>query len=319
MQKVEIILLPFATKRLPRYLKLSKATIFAIFFTFLSMLVLIAYLLLGQATQVYHEWVYASLNQDHRALLEKFIIMKEKIIQADKILSSKDRTLEDISLITETKPNKKHNSSVLKQMITPWDEKGFTSPDYFITREFTLDEIEKAALSKANAIWEVISRLEDRIDFHSQWVTKCYQDMENKFSKWACIPSILPTNGIITCGYGARRSPFGGPLIEAHHGVDIAGPIGLPIKATADGVVLLAQWMSGYGNLVIIDHENGLYSYYGHCSLLKVVEGQKVKRYQTIALLGNTGRSTGPHVHFEVHEADKSVDPCDFIDVEEVH
>jgi len=319
MQKVEIILLPFATKHLPRYLKLSKATIFAIFFSFLSILVLIAYILLGQATQVYHKWVYASLNQEHRVLLEKLINVKEKIIQADKILSGKDQTLQDISLITETKPTKQSNSSVLNQAIAPWDEKGFTSFEYFVTREFTLEGIEKSALSKANAIWDVISRLEDRIDFHDKWVSKCYKDMENKFLTWANIPSVLPTNGIITCGYGARHSPFGGPLIEAHHGVDIAGPIGFPIKATADGVVLFAQWMSGYGNLVIIDHENGLYSYYGHCSLLKVVEGQKVKRYQTIALLGNTGRSTGPHVHFEVREFDKSVDPLNFIDVEEVH
>jgi murein DD-endopeptidase MepM/ murein hydrolase activator NlpD len=319
MQKVEIILLPFATKRLPRYLKLSKATIFALIFTFLSMLVLMAYFLLGQATQVYHQWVYASLDREHRVLLEKLITVKEKIIQADKILSSKDQTLKDISLITETMPSKKQISSVLNQTVAPWDEKGFTSPDYFMTREFTLDGIEKAAISKANTIWDVISRLEERLDFHSNWVTKCYHDMENKYSKWARIPSALPVNGIITCGYGARHSPFGGPLIEAHHGVDLAGPIGLPLKATADGVILLAQWMSGYGNLVIIDHENGLYSYYGHCSLLKVVEGQKVKRYQTIALLGNTGRSTGPHVHFEIREDEKSVDPLNFIAVEEVH
>lgn len=319
MQKVEIILLPFATKHLPRYLKLSKTTLFALFFSFLSMLVLIAYLVLGQATQMYHKWVFASLNQEHRVLLEKLITVKEKIIQADKILSSKDLTLKDISLITETRPTKARNSSVIKQTVTPWDEKGFASPDYLMTREFELEEAARLAISKASTIWEEISRIEARIDFHSQWATDCYEDMENKYSTWAKIPSILPTEGIITCGYGARHSPFGGPLIEAHHGVDIAGPIGLPIKATADGVVLLAQWMSGYGNLVIIDHENGLYSYYGHCSLIQVVEGQKVKRYQTIALLGNTGRSTGPHVHFEVREKEKSIDPCGLIDVEEVN
>jgi murein DD-endopeptidase MepM/ murein hydrolase activator NlpD len=317
MQRVEIIILPFATKRLPRYLNLSKPAIVMLFFSLLSILVLAAYLLLAEATYFYHEWQFVNINNDHRILLDKLISVKEKIIQADQTLSFKDQNLNNISLITETKSDISKLSSVLTRKFFPWDEKGHTETNFELTQQFTLNGITGTAINRANAIWEAIHYLEDRIQFHNDWAEECQKNMNKKYTKWAHIPSVFPIKPIITCGFGARRSPFGGPSLEAHNGVDLAGPIGLPVKACADGVVLLARDMSGYGNLVIIDHENGLYSYYGHCVLLEVVEGQRVKRYQEIALLGSTGRSTGPHVHFEIREEGKAVNPLNYIEAEE--
>jgi murein DD-endopeptidase MepM/ murein hydrolase activator NlpD len=161
---------------------------------------------------------------------------------------------------------------------------------------------------------QALNQLNQRIEWQDKWFDKCKKDMEAKYSTWAHIPSVFPAEGAITSKFGALRSLFGGPKAIRHQGVDIAGPIGLSVKATADGTVFFAGWMSGYGNLVIIDHENGFYSYYGHCSLLHVVEGQKVKRYQTIALLGNTGRSTGPHIHYEIREENSPRDPEHFVE-----
>jgi murein DD-endopeptidase MepM/ murein hydrolase activator NlpD len=97
-----------------------------------------------------------------------------------------------------------------------------------------------------------------------------------------------------------RNNPFGGSSVEYHKGQDISAPTGTPINATADGVVTIARWVKGYGNGIYIDHGNGITTRYGHLSRIDVVEGQTVKRGQHLGLVGSTGRSTGPHLHYEV-------------------
>jgi murein DD-endopeptidase MepM/ murein hydrolase activator NlpD len=116
----------------------------------------------------------------------------------------------------------------------------------------------------------------------------------------ANIPSIWPVVGPLRSGVGSRHNPFGGPGIEFHKGQDIAAPTGTPIVAAADGVVVIARWVKGYGNGIYIDHGNGIQTRYGHLSRIDVVEGQPVKKGQHLGLVGSTGRSTGPHLHYEV-------------------
>lgn len=98
-----------------------------------------------------------------------------------------------------------------------------------------------------------------------------------------------------------------------HEGLDIANHIGTQIYATANGVVSFAGRKPGYGKTVVIDHGYGLKTWYGHCHRLRVKTGQKVRRGQNIALVGNTGRSTGPHVHYEVRVHGIPVDPLSYI------
>ncbi|MGI6678042.1 MAG: peptidoglycan DD-metalloendopeptidase family protein [Dehalobacterium sp.] len=117
---------------------------------------------------------------------------------------------------------------------------------------------------------------------------------------------ILPVLGVITSPYGPRRS-------GNHHGTDIAAETGSPIKAIKSGVVTFAGWRPIYGNAVTIDHGDEVKSVYGHASKILVKKGQKVKQGQIIAKVGSTGRSTGPHVHLEIHVGDKTVDPMRFI------
>ncbi len=116
----------------------------------------------------------------------------------------------------------------------------------------------------------------------------------------ANIPSIWPVMGNLRSGVGTRKNPFGGSSIEFHKGQDISAPMGTPIIAAADGVVSIARWVRGYGNGIYIDHGNGLQTRYGHLSRIDVVEGQPVKKGQHLGLVGSTGRSTGPHLHYEV-------------------
>lgn len=130
----------------------------------------------------------------------------------------------------------------------------------------------------------------------------------------AHLPQGLPVEGPITSGFGLRRNPFekGGPKTEMHEGVDLARPNGSPVYATASGKVFYAGWAKGYGNLVILDHQNGFFTYYAHNSGFQVEEGEHVERGQVIALVGSTGRSTAPHSHYEVRRGDQPEDPLEF-------
>jgi len=113
---------------------------------------------------------------------------------------------------------------------------------------------------------------------------------------------IWPINGPVTSGFGMRWG-------RMHEGIDIAAAIGTPVHAAADGTVIYASWMTGYGNLVVVDHGNGLATAYAHASALVVRVGQAVSQGQTVSLVGSTGNSTGPHLHFEVRVNGVAVDP----------
>ena len=128
----------------------------------------------------------------------------------------------------------------------------------------------------------------------------------------ATTPSIWPARGSFTSGFGWRTSPFGSDS-ELHSGIDIAYPAGAPVAATADGEVVVSSQAGGYGNLVQIDHGNGIATLYGHNSQLAVTVGQQVKKGQVIAYAGSTGRSTGSHVHYEVRVNDTPIDPMKYL------
>lgn len=130
-------------------------------------------------------------------------------------------------------------------------------------------------------------------------------------------PEYLPTTwahmGKINNEFGFRRNPFGGRSYEFHPGMDIDGEKGDMIVAPANGVVSKASWTGGYGNLIEIDHGNGLKTRYGHLSRIEVSEGDTVQRSQQIGLVGSTGRSTGPHLHYELRLNDKAINPRRFL------
>lgn len=123
------------------------------------------------------------------------------------------------------------------------------------------------------------------------------------------LPAFLPVRSRqLTSGFGLRTNPVIG-YRALHAGVDFAAPIGTPIVATSQGTVGVAGWSGGYGLLVTLDHGNGVQTRYGHMSGLNVVAGQKVSVGDIIGYVGSTGRSTGPHVHYEVRVGGRPVDP----------
>lgn len=127
------------------------------------------------------------------------------------------------------------------------------------------------------------------------------------------IPSVQPVSNLVfTSNFGIRSDPFRGTA-AMHAGVDIPGPVGTPIYATADGIVSHAGRQGGYGNLVEVNHGKGISTRYGHLSKILVADNSRVKRGQLIARMGSTGRSTGPHLHYEVRIDGHAVNPVPFL------
>lgn len=126
-------------------------------------------------------------------------------------------------------------------------------------------------------------------------------------------PSFVPTMwahlGKINNEFGFRRNPFGGRTYEFHGGLDIDGERGDNVLAPANGVVTKAGWQGGYGNLIEIDHGNGLTTRYGHLSSIQIQVGDTIQRGQILGAVGSTGRSTGPHLHYELRLNDKPINP----------
>jgi murein DD-endopeptidase MepM/ murein hydrolase activator NlpD len=121
-------------------------------------------------------------------------------------------------------------------------------------------------------------------------------------------PTIWPVRGNITSHYGNRLDPFNGEA-EMHQGLDISALYGSRVLAPADGIVIYAQRKAAYGNLVILDHGNGLTTRHGHLSRFNVHVGQRVHKNDVMAFVGTTGRSTAPHLHYEVRLNDRPVNP----------
>ena len=127
------------------------------------------------------------------------------------------------------------------------------------------------------------------------------------------IPTGRPVENLkLTSNFGVRSDPFSGRS-RMHKGIDIPGPVGTPIYATADGIVSRAQWVNGYGNLVEISHGNDTQTRYGHMSKLLVEPNTRVHRGDMIGLMGSTGRSTGSHLHYEIRVSGAAINPLPFV------
>jgi murein DD-endopeptidase MepM/ murein hydrolase activator NlpD len=128
----------------------------------------------------------------------------------------------------------------------------------------------------------------------------------------ASAPTLWPVQGRITGSFGERTDPFSGEG-AFHRGVDISSDIGTRILAPADGVVFFADLMNGYGRAVMVDHGNGISTLYGHLSAFAVSQGQQVHRGETLGYVGQSGRSTGPHLHYEVRIFNTPVNPHKYL------
>ena len=157
----------------------------------------------------------------------------------------------------------------------------------------------------------------DLVSAKEQSLQQLQDYFEDQKSVLASVPSMWPARGWVTSDFGSRVDPYSNEQVM-HAGIDIAGTPGKEIVAPADGIVVFAGWEGAYGNIVVIDHGYGVKTRFGHLSAAKVKAGVKVRRGELIAALGNTGRSTGPHLHYEVRVNGLAHNPRKFIVDDEV-
>lgn len=147
---------------------------------------------------------------------------------------------------------------------------------------------------------------DDISDFYVKYLEHVGYDLSHT-------PLGMPFHGRITSTFGHRENPFGGDNVETHKGLDISGPIGSPVKAMAEGNVEFAGQRGGFGNCIMLKHANGFETLYGHLSKILVKVGENVKIGQMIGKIGSTGRSTGPHLHYEIHKNGQQINPQSFL------
>ena len=157
-----------------------------------------------------------------------------------------------------------------------------------------------------------IEDLHSRASLQEQSLQEVYELLKDQESLLSATPSVWPAKGWVTSRFGYRISPFTG-LKQLHDGLDIAAPLGTKVNAPADGVVTHVSTDSGYGKVLVINHGYGVVTRYGHNSEIMVKVGQRVSRGDLVSLVGNTGRSTGSHLHYEVRVNGIPVNPSRYI------
>ncbi len=199
-----------------------------------------------------------------------------------------------------------------------------------VTKAVDVNRLKKSFLSIDSSLIEINQYLEQRglgelkkVDVGGEegfeiedanLVADYYENyLENIKEKVKFTPMGVPSDGEQTSNFGYRHNPFSGMGTESHFGIDFRGNTGEPVKSTADGVVSFAGVKGGYGNCIVLEHSNGFETLYGHLSRILVREGQKIKTGEKIGHIGSTGRSTGPHLHYEIIRNGTKINPEHFL------
>lgn len=229
----------------------------------------------------------------------------------------KQRTSEKYIKVYDQKINKlKAENRLLEldefnnQLTTEEIKKSFNSIDSAIDR--INQKMKKRGLKEIKMSPNMggpIEKGEDDLVELSVFYKKQLEDLESKLDG---LPLGRPHHGRITSSYGYRRNPFTGRGREMHSGIDLKGRTGDPVKATAKGKVTFAGWKGAYGYVVMVKHKNGYETRYAHLTRTRVKKGQAVEAGDIVGLLGSTGRSTGPHLHYEVLLNNRKLNPSKY-------
>ncbi|HDZ90128.1 MAG: M23 family metallopeptidase [Deltaproteobacteria bacterium] len=189
-------------------------------------------------------------------------------------------------------------------------EKGLGGPaPALLDPEKTLKKVDR---DLARSMHRALDNIESDLSASREDKAGLREFLENQKMLLAATPSIWPAKGWLSSRFGYRKSPFTGKK-EFHKGLDISARMGSPVVASADGTVSFSGWDRGYGRLVVINHGYGLKSKYAHLKKSLVKKGQYVKRGETIGLIGKSGRTTGPHLHYEVLLNGVPVNPLRYV------
>lgn len=256
-------------------------------------------------------------------LLEENLELKERLDDIDTRMSEVDRLLLRLRLydaqLRSLQPEGDHGPVSLPEIIDASNE----DPQHEPLPDAVPEEVDglepadgpgsRSASAWADGLEQRLEGMLERIERTEPNLSELVVQLEDLRALEEALPKRWPARGSLTSGYGWRRNPVGRRGYRFHSGLDIANARGTPIIAAAGGVVVKAAYNSGYGRQVEIDHGYGITTTYSHCNRLLVRKGQRVRGGQRIATIGSTGRSTGPHLHYEVHLDGNAVDPIDYV------
>ena len=175
-----------------------------------------------------------------------------------------------------------------------------------------VDNLAPAVVKELSALELDLEKISREVNLELASYNSIYEKVKTDIDRIKGIPSIRPVEGgYLNSGYGYRKDPIDGAR-RFHQGQDITVKSGTPVYAPADGVVKRAYYVGGFGNHIKLNHDHGYTTTYAHLSKIKVKHGQKVKRGDVIGLTGNTGRSTAPHLHYEIHYYGTPQNPLDY-------
>ena len=189
---------------------------------------------------------------------------------------------------------------------------GPTEPQPLMGGDGANQFVRSRAVDSPQALAQRLDKISAEATRQEQSLQELQAYFQEQRSLLASVPSVWPTRGWVTSDFGSRLDPYTSERVM-HAGLDIAGPHGKEIVSPADGTVVFAGLEGGYGNVLVIDHGYGIKTRYGHLASIRVRPGDKLKRGDPIAAMGNTGRSTGPHLHYEVRVNGIAQNPRKFI------
>lgn len=274
---------------------------------------------------------FASVKSEYQYLLTNLEFVESELNSLEDQLKKVNELTDKIEVIQEN-----YNKGPIATMSTPTE---YFSVDYVATGDSRSPSsltnkgivqsawvenrnrlLSKPVLFESSEPEEMVSeKTAQRIEIASQdsqvlerKVMQLWENLSERQNFIRATPSVRPTRGWFSSRFGIRADPFTGrPTM--HSGLDLASRYGAPVTATADGIVTFVGYQNGYGNIVAIDHGYGIQTRYAHNSRVYVQVGDQIRRYDVIAAVGSSGRSTGAHVHYEVRVRGVAVDPINYI------
>jgi len=287
-----------------RYIELSWKKMILLFLAFVVCIFIFVGSVIGLFTNYYHNFRIKTLNKLNENLADQITEMQKKVTEVQSKMELLEENDDDERMIAGLDKIDKDMRGV---------GVGGTAFNYSSELvDYSIETREDITNTRT-----IIDQLERRILLLTESKNEIDQKILKDKQKLKHTPSILPViGGRITDPFGMRLDPFI-ERIKMHKGIDIAAQIGTPVYSTAAGIVTYIKQSfrpnQGYGKEVVIDHGNGIKTRYAHLSKISVMVGQKVNRWDTIGTVGNTGRATGPHLHYEVILNLNQVDPVTYI------
>ena len=260
------------------------------FFGFLAVCLVFVFMGLALFTDIFHDAQNVDLKRRNTHLKTMLAEIETKVQELEKQVDNIQRDDKDLRIFLSMEDPGEDTRKLGRG--------GLAKPQSIYSKS------EDEALRNANRINQLLEELENRMTFASKSRLEIISKYNENDQKWRRMPSIRPIEGgRITDGFGPRTHPTIG-IQQFHDGLDIAAPRGTPVYATADGtvekVIIKYQPNQSYGRQILIDHGNGIKTRFAHLRTIDVIEGEQVTRFTKIGTVGDTGRSTGPHLHYEV-------------------